>query len=241
MKREFGVLIPGPRRCILVQAARMVAPFWCRRPLDTPAPGALRFPRPAPPNAHPLALPLIHIHYRRLPDREEVFRQWVVEDAGEYVVTLLESADLREPMRIEGRTVLEPGSPIVWFTYREGWHDVGRFHLADGTFTGVYANVLTPVRMEGARWETTDLCLDVWLGADGRTEILDQAEFAEATDRGWMDAAIAATAREQAETLAAAARQGSWPPAHVREWDLARARARLHEPETPFPPSGTPE
>ena len=39
---------------------------------------------------------------------------------------------------------------MVWTTYRgDVWHDVGRFHLADGTFTGYYANILTPVGIDG--------------------------------------------------------------------------------------------
>src|SRR4051794_37728926 len=88
----------------------------------------------------------VTIHYRRLPDRDEVFRQIVVAETGSYVVTLLESAPLRKAVRVAGRVVLEPGAPVVWITYPGRWHDLGRFHLADGTFTGVYANVLTPVR-----------------------------------------------------------------------------------------------
>lgn len=171
----------------------------------------------------------VEIHYRRLPDRTQLFRQVVLEETGEYVVTLLERAPLERPVEVEGRVALEPGAPVVWFTYPDRWYDVGRFHRADGTFTGVYANILTPVEMRGDRWFTTDLCLDVWAAADGRVRVLDEAEFAEAVERGWIDPATATTAREHAETLALWAVQGSWPPAHVAEWDLARARARLRE------------
>lgn len=166
------------------------------------------------------------IRYRRPPDRVQTFRQRVVEDAGEYVVTLLAAAELPEPVRAGGRVVLEPGAPVVWFTYRgEVWHDVGRFHRADGTFTGLYANVLTPVRMEEGAWETTDLFLDLWMGADGRVEVLDRDELAEAFAAGWVDTATAARAEEEAERLHAAALAGAWPPEHVRAWTLERARA----------------
>lgn len=167
------------------------------------------------------------IRYRRLPDRVQYFEQLLVEDAGEYVVTLLEHAPVPRPVLAGGRPVLEPGSPVVWFTYPDLNHDVGRFHLVDGTLTGFYANILTPVRMEGRRWETTDLCLDVWTGVDGRVEILDEEEFDLARARGWMDVATAAAARAEAERLSGAARRGEWPPSHVKEWDLERVRARL--------------
>lgn len=167
------------------------------------------------------------IHYRRLPDREEVFRQRRVSDAAEWVVTLLESAPLKRPVEVAGRVVLEAGAPVVWLTYPGRWYDIGRFHLRDGTFTGWYANILTPVRMQGDHWETTDLCLDVWAGADGRVEVLDEDQFAEAVERRWMDSATAAAAREHAETLALAARQGAWPPPEARHWTLQRARQHI--------------
>jgi predicted RNA-binding protein associated with RNAse of E/G family len=167
----------------------------------------------------------VTIHYRRPPDRLEMFEQAVVEDDGARVVTFLPSAKLRKPMEIGGRVVLEPGSPIVWFTYRgDVWHDVGRFHRADGTFIGIYANVLTPVVMDGAGWETTDLFLDVWMDAHGGVEILDRDEFAAALAAGWIDAPTAARALAEAERLADDARRGAWPPARVRAWTVERAR-----------------
>ena len=173
--------------------------------------------------------PSVVIHYRRLPDREQIFEQIVLDHSGDQIVTFLESAELSRAVEVQGRVVLEPGSPVVWFTFPHRWHDVGRFHLRDGTFTGFYANVLTPVRMSGARWETTDLCLDVWAGADGRVEILDEDEFEEARERGWMDEPTARRARDEADALARAARAGRWPPDHARDWDLERARRRIHE------------
>jgi predicted RNA-binding protein associated with RNAse of E/G family len=169
----------------------------------------------------------VAIHYHRPPDRDQKFHQRVVARTDEYVVTLLEAAELPRPVVVEGRTVLEPGAPVVWFTYPGRWYDIGRFHLRDGTFTGVYANILTPVQMQGSRWDTTDLFLDVWVGNDGVVRVLDEAEFAEAVERGWIDAPTATAAREHAETLALAARQGVWPPEHVGEWTLEAARKSL--------------
>lgn len=166
----------------------------------------------------------VAIYYRRLPNRLQVFRQLVVEDAGDYVVTYLPSAELPKPVKAGERTILEPGAPVVWITYRGRWHDVGRFHLADGTFTGVYANVLTPVEMSGARWDTTDLCLDVWLGADGDARVLDEDELVAAEAAGWVDAETAARARAEAAALLEGARRGEWPPREVNEWTLERAR-----------------
>jgi predicted RNA-binding protein associated with RNAse of E/G family len=165
----------------------------------------------------------VDIHYRRLPDRVAVFRQRVVHQDDSVVITLLPAAELSRPVAVRGRSVLERGAPVVWFTYPGLWHDIGRFHLADGTFTGFYANVLTPVETRGDTWRTTDLCLDVWLGADGTLELLDQAELEDAERSGWVDPATAGRAREEAEQLMRSARTGGWPPTHVHEWTLERA------------------
>jgi predicted RNA-binding protein associated with RNAse of E/G family len=169
------------------------------------------------------------IRYRRLPDRETVFEQKMVHDGGDHLVTLLEAAPLDRAVTVRGAPVLEPGAPVVWVTYPGLWYDVGRFHLRDGTFTGWYANVLTPVQVEGTCWSTTDLCLDVWRPADpdGEVALLDEGEFEAAVRREWIDAPTARRALDTAASLRACAEIGSWPLSHATEWTLERARAAL--------------
>lgn len=174
----------------------------------------------------PAGAELVRIHYRRPPDREEVFIQEVIHRGDDVVVTFLPSTPLARPMVRGGRTVLESGSPVVWFTFPGAHHDVGRFHDAHGTFTGLYANVLTPVRFDGpASWHTTDLFLDVWVGDTGRAEILDEDELAQAEARGWLDAATARAARAEADRIVALHAAGAWPPPVVEAWPLERVRA----------------
>ena len=168
---------------------------------------------------------MVRIRYRRLPDREQVFEQRLVARDGGVVVTLLERAELARPSVVDGAVILEPGSPVVWFSFEGLRHDVGRFHRADGTFTGLYANVLTPVAgLAGAEWTTTDLFLDVWLPLGGSARVLDEDELAHALARGWIDEPTAALAREEAQRLVDAAARGTWPPSVVDRWTLERAR-----------------
>lgn len=172
-----------------------------------------------------MTLRTVSILYRRLPDRITTFEQLLLEETPECSVTFLEATPLPRPVVVGGRVVLDPGAPVVWFTYPGRWYDIGRFHLRDGSFTGWYANLLTPVRMEADRWETTDLCLDVWLGVDGTVETLDEEELAAAAGAGWVDSATARRARDEAASLAMEARAGRWPPPPALEWGLERARA----------------
>jgi len=168
----------------------------------------------------------VGITYRRLPAREQRFEQEVIAHLENgCVVTLLEAAQLPAAVRVDGRAVLEPGAPAVWFTYPGAWHDIGRFHLRDGTFTGLYANVLTPVRMQGSEWETTDLFLDLWQGPGEEARLLDEEELRKAERRGWIAPELAARAREEGTRLLALAGAGAWPPPEVEEWTLERARS----------------
>lgn len=178
-----------------------------------------------------MSVPLVRIHYRRPPDRLEVFEQRLVHDAPDVKVTLAPAVARTRPIRIRDRVVLEDRSPVVWFTFPGLWHDVGRFHTADGGFTGLYANVVTPVAIEAPadgdhRWDTTDLFLDLWVDERGAL-VLDEDELEEALARGWMDEATAARARAEIGRLRTDAESGAWPPPVVREWTLERARAAL--------------
>lgn len=155
------------------------------------------------------------------------------------MVTFHPAATVRRPLLVAGHPILEPGSPVIWFTFPRRWFDVGRFHLANGRFTGWYANVLTPVEInplptgEGPatiRWDTTDLFLDVWRGADGTVALLDDDEFEAAVTNRWLDPATAETARATADHLLADAHAGLWPPPITREWTLARVRASQPSP-----------
>lgn len=171
------------------------------------------------------------IHYHRPPDRAERFEQWIVHRTPACVVTLLDAATVSRPILIDDAPALEPGAPIVWFTFRDAWHDIGRFHTRDGRFTGFYANVLTPVHgFDGDTWETTDLFLDVWQPAGGAARLLDEDELAAACAAAAIDAATAGRAEEEAAALLQAARAGVWPPSIVHEWTLERARR--HVPRT---------
>jgi predicted RNA-binding protein associated with RNAse of E/G family len=173
-----------------------------------------------------VTLPVARIHYLRLPDRQHVYHQVLVHDAPDVRVTLARSTKLRGPLVIGGFVALDPGSDVVWFTFPGRWHDIGRFHRLDGTFTGIYSNVLTPPVFEaGEVWRTTDLFLDVWIPRGGSPAVLDRDEFDEAVEAGWVDDATGVRALEEVQGILAAVTAGDWPPGVVDEWTLERARA----------------
>ena len=173
--------------------------------------------------------PRVAINYRRPPDRLRVYDQRVALEREDVIVTLSEPLELESPMTVDGDTMLEPGSLAVWFTFPGLWHDIGRFHRADGQLTGIYANVLTPVRIEGSIWHTTDLYLDVWRPVGGPTRVLDEDELAEALSAGHIDADTAARAQAEAARVMGLVADGAWPPPVVYEWTLERTLSALDE------------
>ncbi|NIR46676.1 MAG: DUF402 domain-containing protein [Gemmatimonadetes bacterium] len=166
----------------------------------------------------------VEIRYHRPPDRLDVFHQQLVVDRPDCKVTLHEDTPLPEPLQVGATRIYEPGAPIVWFVFPDAWHDVGRFHLEDGTFTGYYVNLIIPVDIQEAVWTMYDLCLDLWVDPSGGYVVLDQDEFDEAVDRGWIDGKTARRARQELEALTAGIDDESWPPEIVHSHDLARVR-----------------
>ncbi len=168
--------------------------------------------------------PVVDIHYARLPDREDVFRQVLVFDGREAKVTLARDLVFEPTLMIDGTVALETGSCAVWFTFPGRWHDIGLFHRADGTFTGMYANILTPPVFESpTTWRTTDLFLDVWIDPEDRISVLDRDQFDRARSKGEIDAELARGALAEVDRILARHRARLWPPAVVGEWPLERA------------------
>ncbi len=135
------------------------------------------------------------------------------------------------PLLVGEETALEPGSDAVWFTFPGAWHDIGRFYRADGRFSGIYANVITPCRFwPGGVWQTTDLFLDVWVPSregsprpdEARVEDRDELEVA--VDRGALEPWLAHRAGQEAHRIMAAVRNGRWPPPVVERWTREVAR-----------------
>lgn len=175
-----------------------------------------------------MSLPVVQIEYLRPPGRVEVFTQILVEDRPEVKVTLAQRVSFDPPMIIRGKVALETGSDVLWFTFPGAWHDIGLFHRADGSPTGLYANILTPTQfLNPLRWRTTDLFLDLWLDSLGSLHLLDLTQFLEAKARRWISFREARRALREMERLRRAQSRGAWPPTVVAEWSLERARERV--------------
>jgi predicted RNA-binding protein associated with RNAse of E/G family len=154
------------------------------------------------------------------------YPQVLVDDGAEASVLLQEHYAGR-PLEQEGTVILEPGAPVLWFVFSGCWADVGRFHKADGTFTGWYTNLCTPAERHDNAWRSTDLFLDLWIPAQGKPRWLDEDEFAEAEATKVIDRWTAQKVRQERKRIDALVAADQWPPPVCRVMDLETIRTRL--------------
>ena len=168
----------------------------------------------------------IHYTYTRPGKETGTYEHRLVVDRPELKVMLMEDYRGRT-LEIDGRIVAEPGSALLWFVEPDRWHDIGRFYLADGTFTGWYTNFCTPLEIDGDRWASTDLFLDHWLWPTGGRQWLDEDELAAAIHDGLLDEMTQTKIADERVFIQSRLDAGDWPPRAAREMDLTAARGLI--------------
>jgi predicted RNA-binding protein associated with RNAse of E/G family len=165
------------------------------------------------------------LYYHRPPNRiERLVQELLYADEG-MLVSYYEVGNRKEPEFFEGQLVLEPGSPCIWFTFAGARYDIARFHDARGNFTGIYSDILEPVRFQNSHELTlTDLFVDVWIGSNRRPVLLDLDELREAVSKGWISLETGDAALAEAYRILALCRRDMWPPPVINEWTYERVR-----------------
>jgi len=162
---------------------------------------------------------LIHYAYHRPGKPSVVYQQWLVLDRPDVKTLFLERC-AGPPLTVGGAVIQEPDAPVIWFVFPDKWYDVGRFHLADGRFTGWYTNLTKPVEIRGDRWSATDLFLDLWTPASGQPLWLDQDELERATRERALDRATRQRVDNERALIDFQVKLAEWPPQITRDIDL---------------------
>ncbi len=168
----------------------------------------------------------IQFEYHRPGKQTVVYEETLVLDRPDMKV-LLQDHYSGQDVTVNGAVILEHAAPIMWFIITESWHDIGRFHLADGSFTGWYTNLSKPVQYEGDHWVGNDLFLDLWQPAQGEPAWLDEDEFNSAVKTRLLDEATSRRVLNERALIELQLREGAWPPPVARDMDLQQARDLL--------------
>ncbi|MFQ5704877.1 MAG: DUF402 domain-containing protein [Gemmatimonadales bacterium] len=162
---------------------------------------------------------IIHFEYRRPGKCTTIYDELLVLDRPDIKVMLQEHYG-GDDVNIDGERVLNSGAPIIWYVFPGSWHDVGRFHLRDGSLTGWYTNLCKPVEFHDDTWIGNDLFLDLWQPTEGGALWLDEDEFEKAVETGLLDNAVRQRTLNERALIELQLKQGSWPPPVALDIDL---------------------
>jgi predicted RNA-binding protein associated with RNAse of E/G family len=167
----------------------------------------------------------ITFHYRRPPNREATFQSDLLSASSEMLV-LAHELRPKAPVIYQGSAVLESGDLGVWFLFKGRPYDIARVYAPNGDFKGYYVDVLEPVHWQEhdakSLMPLVDLFLDLWIDPSGNYAVLDEDEFAEAMQHGWLSSDQVVLARRTLQNLTQAIEQQQFPPEFVRTFDLCK-------------------
>lgn len=152
----------------------------------------------------------LRVLYRRGPGQVTVYDQELVYDDGKLIVSCAPfrpSASLRAQVP----QLADQEYRAIWSVMLGEWHDLGKVYDLAGELVGYYCDIIRPAKRTAEGLEIDDLFLDLWVFPDGRYLVLDEEEFLEASNRGWLDDLTASRAKEELARLIAEVRIGHFP------------------------------
>jgi predicted RNA-binding protein associated with RNAse of E/G family len=173
--------------------------------------------------------------YTRLPDDVVRWRQWKLHEDAEALVSAFYDPDLPRPLMAGDEVILEGTFAGISYNFWDQWYNVISVYDKDLEFKGYYSDILTPVQKTWTLVTTTDLFLDLFVFPDGRWKVVDEDEFEEALEKGFIDEGVAQNARAAIDEISARARSGDWPPDIVKRvpGDPVRTLKAVRDMERP--------
>ncbi len=162
---------------------------------------------------------IIQLKYLRPPDRHVTYRHVLIKDMGDVIVQAFTYSTLREDFLIDGKRLIEKGDRAIYFEFANEWYNIIKVYKPDGRFIGYYCDINTPIERFDGGYRCTDLFLDLWVYPSryGMT-ILDEDEFREAIDKGWIDQETAENAKRALDELIANFKRSEYPPEIMSGW-----------------------
>jgi len=141
--------------------------------------------------------------------------QELVEDRGDLIITKFDFLNYR--LIVYDQLVIADGYHALLFEFFHPPLEIIVVTDEDRILTGYYCNVNTePSRIDGG-YEVVDLYIDIFVLPDLRYEILDEDEFQEAIEKGWITEEQVSLARETVARIVKDIETGRFPPRIVQE------------------------
>jgi predicted RNA-binding protein associated with RNAse of E/G family len=163
-------------------------------------------------NDYTIPMPTINLTFIRPSKRTDIFVHGLIRDTEKLIVSDL-TFDMPKPFAVDGRPVIFPGDRGLLFEYAEGYEIIAAVH--DLRLTGHYININLPFERTPDGYRVKDLFLDLWVWSDGRYHVLDEDEYAEACEKGWLTKQEQAFALRIKEKAIKMITNGRFPPKKV--------------------------
>jgi len=154
----------------------------------------------------------INLTFVRPSKRTDVFVHRLVEDTGDLIVSDF-TFEMSKPFMVNGRSAVVHGDRGLLFEYSDGYEIIAVAH--GSKLVGHYLNINLPFERTKDGYMVRDLFLDIWIWKDGNYVILDEDEYAEACENGWISKDEQGFASRIMKRLVAMITSGDFPPEKV--------------------------
>jgi predicted RNA-binding protein associated with RNAse of E/G family len=148
----------------------------------------------------------------RPPDRRDTFIHRLIKDTPTLIISEFRF-DMKKPFLVDGKVAIIPGDHGLLFEYLRGYEIIAVAH--QGILTGYYLNINLPFERVPDGYVIKDLFLDIWVWPDGTYHILDDDEFREACEKGWISEKEKTFALKVLNLLLTRIRKKAFPPGYV--------------------------
>ena len=97
--------------------------------------------------------------------------------------------------------VIRRGTISYEYYWLDRWYNVFRFHEPDGEFRNYYCNINMPPIFDGRTLDYVDLDLDIFVGRDRQSKILDSEDFEHSAARYGFSAELRYNVRKAVDEL----------------------------------------
>jgi protein associated with RNAse G/E len=161
------------------------------------------------------------IHLARVNKSTRHFSDGLVEDDGKRLKTHTlipeaHSVSWSEEWQREGRIPLgQVISFVNKYLFYDQFFSIMEVHATTGDLLGFYVDLTTPVRKVDGEYYLTDLILDLWIFPDLTYWVLDEDEWQQAIQGGWVSKEIQNTVRKTLKGLKREIRMGKFPQNYI--------------------------
>ena len=181
--------------------------------------------------------------WQRQPQMQDYRAEWLNDMLVERAVW----AEDAPAQKVGALTIAAPG--YVWFRFwlTEGERILEKYFDQNGRPLGMYARIGMAVPHQGRGFSVLDLILGLWITAETRVTVLNEARFDAAVRDGVLSPVEAEHAEHQIRELTTSIAGKRFPPALVRnftiagKWARGEGRGANHQPLPIAFPFGPPQ